>query len=99
MSSLQQNAKTEFIIIHVVRHQIACRLSYYASYMHGNGISRILITALGVYVTVNGNYLCWNFEAAIPTENGLQIVLYSIKLLVDCQISHSICTELAYMDY
>ena len=35
----------------------------------------------------------------IPTENGLQIVLYSIKLIADCHISHSICTELAYMDY
>jgi hypothetical protein len=34
-----------------------------------------------------------------PTENGLQIVLYSIKLIADCHISHSICTELAYMDY
>jgi hypothetical protein len=40
------NAKTEFIIMHVVQHQIACRLSYYASYMHGNGISGILITTL-----------------------------------------------------
>jgi hypothetical protein len=33
------------------------------------------------------------------TENGLQIVLYSIKLIADCHTSHSICTELAYMDY
>jgi hypothetical protein len=33
------------------------------------------------------------------TENGLQIVLYSIKLIVECHISHSIGTELAYMDY
>jgi hypothetical protein len=40
-------AKTEFIIIHVVWHWIACRLSYYASYMHGNGISGILRTTLG----------------------------------------------------
>jgi hypothetical protein len=40
------NAKTEFIIMHVVQHQIACRLSYYASYMDGNGISGILITTL-----------------------------------------------------
>jgi hypothetical protein len=41
------NAETEFIIIHVVRHRIACRLSYYASYMHGNGIARNLIITLG----------------------------------------------------
>jgi hypothetical protein len=41
------NAETEFIIMHVVQHQTACRLSYYASYMHGNGISGILITILG----------------------------------------------------
>jgi hypothetical protein len=33
------------------------------------------------------------------TENGLQIVLYSIKLIADCHISYSICKELAYMDY
>jgi hypothetical protein len=58
------NADTESIRIHVLRHQIACRLSYYASYMHGNGISGILIMTLGVYDTVNGNYLCQNFEAA-----------------------------------
>jgi hypothetical protein len=47
IAALPVNAKTEFIIIHVVQHQIACRLSYYASYMHGNGISRILRTTLG----------------------------------------------------
>jgi hypothetical protein len=35
----------------------------------------------------------------IPTDNGLQIVLYSIKLIADCHISHSICTKLTYMDY
>jgi hypothetical protein len=40
------NAEIEFIIMHVVWHQIACRLSYYASYMHGNGISGNLITTL-----------------------------------------------------
>jgi hypothetical protein len=27
------NAKTEFFIIHVVHYQIACRLSYYISYI------------------------------------------------------------------
>jgi hypothetical protein len=47
IAALPVNAKTEFIIIHVVQHQIACRLSYYASYIHGNGISRILRTTLG----------------------------------------------------
>jgi hypothetical protein len=35
----------------------------------------------------------------IPTDNGLQIVLYSIKLIADCHVSHSICTKLTYMDY
>jgi hypothetical protein len=35
----------------------------------------------------------------IPTDNGLQIVLYSIKLIADCHIWHSICTKSTYMDY
>jgi hypothetical protein len=35
----------------------------------------------------------------IPTDSGLQIVLYSIKLIVDCHIWHSICTKSTYMDY
>jgi hypothetical protein len=43
------NAATEFIIIHVIQYRIACRLSCYTSYMHGNGISRILImTSWGI---------------------------------------------------
>jgi hypothetical protein len=91
------NAETEFIIIHVVHYQIACRLSYYISYMHGNGISGILIPTFG-YIS----YHSWQFLALtvpIPTKNILKIVLYSIKLIADCHISHSICTELAYMDY
>jgi hypothetical protein len=41
------NAETECIIIHVICYQIACRLSYYISYMHGYGISRILIPTFG----------------------------------------------------
>jgi hypothetical protein len=57
-------AETEFILIHFVWHQSACRLSYYISYMHGDGISRILIMTSGVYDTVNGNSLCWKVDAA-----------------------------------
>jgi hypothetical protein len=41
------NAETEFILIHVVRYRIACRLSYYITYMHGYGISVILIPTFG----------------------------------------------------
>jgi hypothetical protein len=50
------NAKTEFIIIHVLHYRIACRLSYYISYMHGNGISGILIPTFG-YIS----YHSWQF--------------------------------------
>jgi hypothetical protein len=52
------NAKTKFIIIHVIWHWIACRLSYYISYMHGNGISGILIPTFG-YIS----YHSWQFLA------------------------------------
>jgi hypothetical protein len=52
------NAEAEFIIIHVVRYRIACRLSYYISYMHGYGISRILIPTFG-YIS----YHSWQFLA------------------------------------
>jgi hypothetical protein len=52
------NAETECIIIHVVRYWIACRLSYYISYMHGYGISRILIPTFG-YIS----YHSWQFLA------------------------------------
>jgi hypothetical protein len=41
------NSETEFILIHLVMHQIAGRLSYYAVSMHGIGISGILIMTLG----------------------------------------------------
>jgi hypothetical protein len=35
----------------------------------------------------------------IPKKKILEIVWYSIKLISDCHNSHSICTELAHMDY
>jgi hypothetical protein len=52
------NAETEFILIHVVHYQIACRLSYYIAYMHGYGISVILIPTFG-YIS----YHSWQFLA------------------------------------
>jgi hypothetical protein len=33
----------------------------------------------------------------ISDKNTLKIVMYSIKLIEDCHILHSICSELAYM--
>jgi hypothetical protein len=52
------NAETEFIIIHVVHYQIACKLSYYIAYMHGYGISGILIRTFGCI-----SYHSWQFLA------------------------------------
>jgi hypothetical protein len=52
------NAETEFIIIHVVRYGIACRLSYYIAYMHDYGISGILIPTFG-----DISYHSWQFLA------------------------------------
>jgi hypothetical protein len=94
------NAETEFILIHVVHYQIACRLSYYIAYMHGNGISVILIPTFGYISYHSWQFLALEFlRCEFPKKNVLEIVWYSIKLIADCHISHSICTELAHMDY
>jgi hypothetical protein len=47
LSTLRRN-NMEWTQKCLVMHQIACGLSYHASSMHGNGISGILITTLGV---------------------------------------------------
>jgi hypothetical protein len=68
--------------------------------MHGISISWILMPTFG-YIS----YHSWQFLALefwwckFQKKNVLEIVLHSIKLIVDCHISHPICTELAYMDY
>jgi hypothetical protein len=94
------NAETEFIIIHVVRYRIACRLWYYIAYMHGYGISGILIPTFGYISYSSGQFLALEFlRCEFQQKNVLEIVWYSIKLIADCHILHSICTELAHMDY
>ncbi len=69
--------------------------------MHGNGISGILIPTFGYisYQPFMAISCIGILTVRIPTKNVLEIVLYSIKLIADCHILHSICTELAYMDY
>jgi hypothetical protein len=42
------NSKSEFTLICLVLHQIACGLSYFAFSMHGIGICGILITTFGL---------------------------------------------------
>jgi hypothetical protein len=43
--------------------------------------------------------LCAMMMMTMPLVMPFVWILYSIKLITDCHISHSICTELAYMDY
>jgi hypothetical protein len=66
------NAETEFIIIHVIRYQIACRLSYYIAYMHGYGISGILIPTFS-YIS----YHSWQFLALEFWRCEFQKKMYS----------------------
>jgi hypothetical protein len=92
------NAEIEFIIIQVIRYQIACRLSYYIAYMHGYGISGILIPTFSYIIPFMAIPCIGILTVRIPKKNVLKIVWYSIKLIADCHISHRICTELAHMD-
>jgi hypothetical protein len=55
------NAKTEFIIIHVVHYQIACRLSYYISYIMVMAYQEFWYQLLVIYHTIHGNSLRWKF--------------------------------------
>jgi hypothetical protein len=46
LSTLQRN-NTEWTQKHLLMHQIACRLSYHASSMHGIGLSVIMPMTFG----------------------------------------------------
>jgi hypothetical protein len=99
--STKQRNNMEWTPKHLVMHLIACGLSYHASSMHDIGLSvkMIMHDFWGYMISLMAIPCIVFLSRWILTKNRLERVLYSIKLLADCHISHSIGTKLAYIDY